>query len=144
MYLCLCRYLSVILYFFVTKLFAGNKRFLIPDSWLMGHCFQMKLSGVKICFELFTISMWKRFIAKKITVTQECDYPAMGPQMTSLLDITWQFQTSWLQKNPINVAQVENAVKNENIRWSTSSFYSLLELQITITLNHSFGRYFPK
>ena len=32
MYLCLCRYLSVILYFFVTKLFAGNKRFLIPDS----------------------------------------------------------------------------------------------------------------
>ena len=31
--LCLCRYLSVILYFFVTKLFAGNKRFLIPDSW---------------------------------------------------------------------------------------------------------------
>ena len=23
----------------------------------MGNCFQMKLSGVKICFELFTISM---------------------------------------------------------------------------------------
>ena len=32
MYLCICRYLSVLLYFFVTKLFAGNKRFLIPDN----------------------------------------------------------------------------------------------------------------
>ena len=30
--------------------------------------------------------------------------------------ITWQFQTSWLQKIPINVAQVENAVNNENIK----------------------------
>ena len=40
----------------------------------------------------------------------------MGPQMTSLFDITWQFQTSWLQEIPINVSQVENAVKNENIK----------------------------
>ena len=35
MYLWLCRYFSVILYFVVTKLFAGNDRFLIPDSWLI-------------------------------------------------------------------------------------------------------------
>ena len=68
----------------------------------------------------------------------------MGPQMPSLFDITWQFQTSLLQEIPINVAQVENAVKNENIKWSTSSFYRLWELHITITLNHSFDRYFPK
>ena len=32
MYLCICRYLSVLLYFVVTKLFAGNKKFLIPDN----------------------------------------------------------------------------------------------------------------
>ena len=37
MYLCVCWHLSVIFCFFVTKLFAGNKRFLIPDSI---HCDQ--------------------------------------------------------------------------------------------------------
>ena len=38
MYLCLCRYLSVILYFFATKLFAGNKKDKkIPVNYLMNY-----------------------------------------------------------------------------------------------------------